>query len=76
MNKIELDAKKTTAQNPIEIFLTNDDMLINFLIALAPKRIIWHKPQNAENQNIFSTIKLIFEERFSVCHNCNLCNNQ
>lgn len=70
---IRLNIEKTTAHNPIENFLTNEDMLISILITLAPKRIIWHSTENSENHNITKTIKAIFKNRFSVCSGCELC---
>lgn len=54
-------------------FLTEEDKLISILIALAPKRIIWHEAENYKNQNISKTVKKIFKDRFSVCHGCDLC---
>ena len=72
-SKIELSVENDDVCNPIENFLTKDDILISILIALAPKRIIWHKTEFANNQNILNTIKSIFGERFSVCDGCELC---
>jgi len=70
---ISINLEKTTPYNPIENFLTNEDILISILIALAPKRIIWHSTENSENLNITKTIKAIFKERFSICCGCELC---
>ena len=71
--KIRIDAEKTTAHNPIENFLTYEDMLVSILITLAPKRIIWHSSEKHENNNITKTIQRIFKDRFSVCCGCELC---
>lgn len=71
--KIRIDAEKTTAHNPIENFLTYEDILVSILITLAPKRIIWHSSGKFDNQNITKTIKAIFKDRFSVCCGCELC---
>ena len=71
--KIQFDIEETTAHNPIEIFLTNEDILISILIALAPKRIIWHSSNKSASRNITKTIKAIFKQRFSVCYGCELC---
>ncbi len=71
--KIRIDTEKTTAHNPIENFLTYEDMLVSILITLAPKRIIWHSSVKHENHNIAKTIQGIFKDRFSVCCGCELC---
>ncbi len=73
---MRFDAEKTTAQNPIENFLTNEDMLVSILIALAPKRIIWHSSKNVTDTNISKTISSIFKDRFSVCCGCELCDKE
>ncbi len=62
--------------NPIEIFVTNQDMLMSILISLIPKRIIWHNNPDCELQNIKLTLEQIFNDRFSVCYGCELCDNK
>ncbi|MBR5155528.1 MAG: putative sporulation protein YtxC [Clostridia bacterium] len=62
--------------NPIENFMTNEDMLISILIALMPKRIIWHNNLYFEFENIKTTISKVFGNRFCICNGCELCNSQ
>ena len=71
--KIEINIEKSTPQDPIEIFLTNDDMLLSILIALAPRRIILHESENVKNKNIIKTFEEIFGKRFSLCGGCDFC---
>ncbi len=61
--------------NPIEIFVTNNDILMSILITLIPKRIIWHRNSQIKCDNIETTIKNIFEDRVTVCSGCELCND-
>ncbi len=74
--KIRIDVEKYNDCNQIENFLTKDDILISILIALNPKRIIWHNTEYFNNENLFNTIKLIFANRFSVCSGCELCDKE
>ncbi len=60
----------------IENFLTNEDMLMSILIALMPKRIIWHNNLYFNCENIKTTIAKIFENRFCICSGCELCNDK
>ncbi len=74
--KIEVNLEKNTVSNPIEIFLTNEDMLLSILIALAPKRIIMHNVDDFENQNLINTLSEIFENKFTLCTGCELCHKE
>ncbi len=60
----------------IESCMTNEDMLISNLIALMPRRIIWHNNLFIESENIKTTIEKIFENRFCICSGCELCNSE
>ena len=44
-----------------------DDMLISVLMVLAPKEIIWHNVELAENKELINTVKQIFEENVQFC---------
>ena len=56
-----------------EIFLTEDDMLMNVLIKATPRRIIWHNNCETKNQKLVNTIKEVFGARFTECAGCELC---
>jgi len=60
-------------QDSIEIFLTMDDLVMNILISLAPKRILWHINPEYPNSKILHSLKEIFGERISVCSGCEFC---
>ncbi len=72
MSKIEINYKDFASVNPIENFLTKDDILLSILITLAPKRIIWHNADLVKNKNITNTLARIFKDKFSVCDDCEL----
>lgn len=74
MNKINVEIEDDVSLNQFKNFFTRDDILLSFLITLAPKRIIWHKTQNLRNCNILNTVKTIFKNKVSVCTDCNECN--
>lgn len=74
--------------NPVEIGARGDfmfefadeefcinDVLINDLINLSPKRVIIHNKENFETREILKTVESIFENNFSYCVGCNLCKN-
>lgn len=44
-----------------------DDMLISVLMVLAPKKIIWHNIEIAENKELINTVKQIFEDNVQFC---------
>ena len=74
--KMERIIFKIEETNPIEIFVTNQDMLMSILLTFVPKRIIWHDNPDIELENIKLTIEQIFDKRFSVCKGCELCKNK
>ncbi len=70
--EIRLENEKSDS---IEIFLTMDDLVMNILISLAPKRILWHINPQYPNSKILNTLKQIFGERLSVCNGCEFCSD-
>lgn len=49
-----------------------DDLLLSILITLAPKKLIIHRPENMQNQDLFETITRVFSD-ISYCKYCDLC---
>lgn len=58
---------------PIENFLTGEDLILSNLIALAPKKIIWHEYSQKSNPELLKLLGDIFEEKFSICKGCDFC---
>jgi len=71
--KIDISIEKNSSCNQIEFFLTKDDMLLSILIALTPRRIIWHNTEILKNNNLQNTLKEVFGDRFSICDECDFC---
>ncbi len=57
----------------IETEMNMDDMVINHLISVSPKRIVVHSKH--PKQSIIRTIASIFEDRVSICQNCAACSS-
>ncbi len=52
-----------------------NDVLINDLINLSPKRVVIHNKENFETNEILKTVESIFETNFSYCVGCKFCKN-
>ncbi|MFU0783201.1 putative sporulation protein YtxC [Thermoanaerobacterium thermosaccharolyticum] len=53
--------------------LSDDDMLISTLIAMAPAKIYIHFANNIKNKEVLDTVKKIFSDRVFICNGCSLC---
>ncbi|MBE0068881.1 putative sporulation protein YtxC [Thermoanaerobacterium thermosaccharolyticum] len=53
--------------------LSDDDMLISTLIAMAPAKIYIHFANNIKNKEVLDTVKKIFSDRVFICSGCSLC---
>ncbi|WP_434654135.1 putative sporulation protein YtxC [Thermoanaerobacterium thermosaccharolyticum] len=53
--------------------LSDDDMLISTLIAMAPAKIYIHFANNIKNKEVLDTVKKIFLDRVFICNGCSLC---
>ena len=79
---ILLDENKNIIMNSEEIFnakylsdisFSSNDYTLNSLLNLLPKKIYIHLIDNQIDQFI-NTLQLIFENRISICLNCEICN--
>lgn len=50
-----------------------EDMIISGLITNSPKSIVIHNVDNCSNKEFIETIKNVFENRVSLCNDCELC---
>ncbi|AFK87209.1 MULTISPECIES: putative sporulation protein YtxC [Thermoanaerobacterium] len=53
--------------------LTDDDMLISTLIAMAPSKIYIHSLENIKSKDILDTVEKIFSNKVFICNGCSLC---
>ncbi len=53
--------------------LSDDDMLISTLIAMAPAKIYIHFANNIKNKEVLDTVEKIFSDRVFICNGCSLC---
>ncbi|MDE4542102.1 putative sporulation protein YtxC [Thermoanaerobacterium sp. R66] len=53
--------------------LTDDDMLISTLIAMAPSKIYIHSLENIKSKDVFDTVEKIFSNKVFICNGCSLC---
>ena len=55
-----------------DITFSSNDYALNTLLNLTPKKLIIHIIDSKEDEFI-NTIKLIFENRYEICTDCNIC---
>lgn len=53
-----------------DISFSKNDYILNTLLNILPNKIIIHSSLNDE---FINTLKLIFESRISICHDCHIC---
>jgi putative sporulation protein YtxC len=51
-----------------------EDLIISGLITYCPEKIIIHCEDNCRNKELIDTIKKVFENRVTICNNCEICN--
>ncbi len=52
---------------------SNTNELLNIIISIVPKRIIWHNNLMVNNWELINTLELLFEDKFAICKGCDLC---
>ena len=70
-NVISLSKESMDSRYLSDISFSSNDYALNSLLALLPRRIIIHLI--GPSDDFIDTIKLIFENRVSVCEDCNIC---
>lgn len=57
-----------------DISFSDNDYVLNYLLNALPNHLTIHLPVEQSSQDDFiNTLKLIFENRVSICNNCNIC---
>lgn len=71
-NIINIDKNLLNAKYLSDITFSSLDMILNTLLNLLPKKIYIHLIDNTQNEFI-DTLILIFENRITICNDCNIC---
>lgn len=76
-NKKVIDTKSTdsfSAKFLSDITFSENDYVLNYLLNALPNKLIIHFPSDNNIQDEFiNTLKLIFEDRVTICNNCSIC---
>ena len=71
-NVIKTDINLLNAKFLSDITFSSSDMVLNTLLNIVPKKIYIHLIDQ-EVDEFITTLELIFENRISVCRDCNIC---
>ncbi len=71
-NIIQTDDKLFDAKYLSDISFSSNDYCLNALLNLLPKKLYIHLANNYEDEFI-NTLKLIFENRVTICNDCDIC---
>lgn len=72
-NVISTEDNALNAKYLSDITFSSNDYALNTLLNLTPKKLIIHLSDKKEDEFI-NTLKLIFENRYEICTDCNICN--
>ena len=72
-NIIESNENITKAKYISDISFSSNDLALNTLLNLVPKKITIHLIDKHQDEFI-NTLKLIFQDRIKICDDCSLCN--
>ena len=70
-NIIKIDQNINSAKYLSDITFSSNDIALNTLLSLLPRKIEIHIINNEDE--FINTLKLIFENRISICNSCNIC---
>ena len=74
-NIIKTDMNLLNAKYLSDISFSSFDMILNTLLNLLPKKIYIHLiDENEIGIDFLNTLKLIFENKITICTDCNICN--
>lgn len=72
-NIISTEDNALKAKYLSDITFSSNDYALNTLLNLTPKKLVIHLSDKKEDEFI-NTLKLIFENRYEICTDCNICN--
>jgi putative sporulation protein YtxC len=74
MKKIDIDKSDLNAKYLSDVSFSDNDYILNTLLKLLPAKIYLHVSSSSIDLNFINTLKLIFDSRFEICTDCNICN--
>lgn len=75
-NKHIIDSKSEKSLNAkflSDITFSDNDYILNYLLNTLPSHLIIHFPNGETDDDFINTLKLIFEDRLTICNNCTIC---
>lgn len=75
-NKNIIDSKSKEYFNAkflSDITFSDNDYVLNYLLNTLPAHLTIHTPIDEIEDDFINTLKLIFEDRITVCNNCDIC---
>ena len=58
-----------------DITFSDNDFILNTLLNILPQKIYLHLVSISPNNfDFINTIKLVFENKITICQDCNICN--
>ena len=70
---IDIDKNALNAKYLSDVSFSNNDYILNTLLTLLPKHIYLHTVSTSANFDFVNTLKLIFENRITICTDCSIC---
>lgn len=74
LNNIDIDKNSLNAKYLSDVSFSENDYILNTLLNLLPKKIFLHVTSISPNLDFINTLKLVFEDRITICTDCNICN--
>lgn len=71
-NMIKTDINLLNAKYLSDISFSSSDLVLNTLLNILPQKIYIHL-MDEEKDEFITTLELIFENRVSICRDCNIC---
>lgn len=75
-NKQLIDSKSEEYFNAkflSDITFSDNDYILNYLLNTLPAHLTIHLHNNYSEDDFINTLKLIFEDRITICNNCDIC---
>lgn len=73
LNIIPVEDEIFKAKYLSDISFSSNDYALNTLLNLTPKKLIIHMIDDEQSDEFINTLKLIFENRYEICNDCNIC---
>lgn len=73
LSLINIDKNDLNAKYLSDVSFSDNDFVLNNLLKLLPQKIYIHLSSSID-LNFINTLKLVFDKRFEVCTDCNICN--